>query len=106
MIVSSLWIVADVVACSASFCACWRTECGNLGAMLGHLVEQQLTLGRDQFGVGIGGRREIGHRIVAAGERRAQARDVEPFGKQIVAQMIALRLVQRSDRVRSARRRP
>ena len=68
-------------------------ECGDLGAMLGHLVQQKLALGADQFRVCVGGRHEIGRGIVAAGERRAQSRDVEPLGEQVVAQMIALGLV-------------
>jgi hypothetical protein len=68
-------------------------ERGNLGAVLGHLVEQKLALGADQRWVRIGGRREVGQRIVAAGERRAQPRDVELFGEQVVAQVIAFRRV-------------
>ena len=50
-------MVAAVVACSASFCACWRGERGDLGAVLGHLVEQELALGGDQTRIGVGGRR-------------------------------------------------
>ena len=41
----------------------------------------------------IGGRHEVGHRIVAAGERRAQPGDVELLGEQVVAQMVALGFV-------------
>ena len=37
-------MVAAVVARSASFCAAWRIERGDLGAVLGHLVEQERTL--------------------------------------------------------------
>ena len=37
----------------------------------------------------IGGRLEVGQRIVAAGKRRAQPRDVELLGEEIVLQMIA-----------------
>ena len=68
-------------------------ERGDLGAVLGHLVEQKLTLGADQRWVCIGGRREVGHRIVPAGERRAQPRDVELLGEEVVAQVIAFRRV-------------
>jgi len=39
-IVSSLWIVAAVVANSAFFLRLLAGECRDLGAMLGHLVEQ------------------------------------------------------------------
>ena len=68
-------------------------ECGDLGAVLGHLVEQKLTLGADQCRVCIGGRREVGHRIVPGGECRAQPRDVELLGEEVVAQVIAFRRV-------------
>ena len=68
-------------------------ECGNLGAVLGHLVKQKLTLGGDQIRVGIGGRHEVGHGIIAVGECRAQARDVEPLGEEVVAHVIALRRI-------------
>ena len=64
-------------------------ECGDLGAVLSHLVEQELTLGADQCRVCIGGRREVGHRIVPAGERRPQPRDVEMLGEEVVVQVIA-----------------
>ena len=68
-------------------------ECSDFGAVLGHLVEQKLTLGADQCWVGIGGRREVGHRIVPAGECRAQPRDVELLGEDVVVQVIAFRRV-------------
>ena len=57
-------------------------ERGELGALLGHLVEQKLALGRDQRRVGAGRRHEVGRRIVAAGQRRAQPRDVELLGQR------------------------
>jgi hypothetical protein len=66
-------------------------ECGDLGAVLGHLVEQELTLGAQQCRVCFGGRREVGERIVPGGERRAQPRDVELLGEEVAAQVIAFR---------------
>ena len=39
-------------------------ECGDLGAVLVHLAEQELTLGADHCRVGVDGRREVGLRIV------------------------------------------
>src|SRR6266436_2749736 len=68
-------------------------ERGDLGAMLGHLVLQELTLGSDQFRICIGRRREISRGIIPAGKRGAQPRDVEPLGEEVVAQVIAFRLV-------------
>jgi hypothetical protein len=53
--------------------------------VLGHLVEQKLTLGADQRWVCIGGRRKVGDRIVAAGKCRAQPRDVELLREEIIA---------------------
>ena len=66
---------------------------GDLGAVLRHLVEQELALRGDQFGVRAGGSNEISCGIIAAGKCRAQARDIEPFGQQVVAQMIAFGLI-------------
>ena len=45
-------------------------ERSDLGAVLGHLVEQKLTLRADQCRVGVGRRRESGRRIISAGECR------------------------------------
>ncbi len=41
-------------------------------------------------GIGVGRRDEIGGAVAAARKRRAQARDVEPLGYEIVVQMVAL----------------
>ena len=49
-------------------------ERGDLGAMLGDLVEQQLTLGADQDRVRTGRRREVGRMIIAGRQRRARSR--------------------------------
>ena len=68
-------------------------ERGDLGAVFGHLIEQKLALGADQRRVRIVGRREVGHGIVPAAKCRAQPRDVEPLGEEVVAQMIAFRRV-------------
>ena len=68
-------------------------ECGDLGAVLGHLVKQELALGADQCRVCIGGRREVGGRIFSVGERRAQPGNVELFGEEVIAQAIAFRRV-------------
>jgi hypothetical protein len=68
-------------------------KCGDLGAVLGHLVQQKLTLGAKQCWVCIGGRCKVGHRIVSSGERRAQPRDIELLGEEVVAQVIAFRRV-------------
>ena len=64
-------------------------ECSELGAVLGHLVEQKLTLGAEQCRICTGGRREVGHGIVPSGECRAQPRDVELLGEEVVAQVVA-----------------
>ena len=45
MIVSSLWMVAAVVACSASFCACWRASAAILARCSVDLVEQEAGAG-------------------------------------------------------------
>ena len=66
-------------------------ERAELGAVLGHLVEQELTLSAQQCRVCFGGRREVGERIVPGGERRAQPRDVELLGEEVAAQVIAFR---------------
>ena len=66
-------------------------ERGDLGLMLGDLVEQKVALRGDQRSDRIDGRHEIGHGIVAADQCRAQPRDVELLGEQIVVQMIAFR---------------
>ncbi len=68
---------------------------GDLGAMLADLVHQKLALHGDQGGVGVGGRRKISQGIVPAGQRRAQAGDVELLGQKIAAQVIAVRRVRR-----------
>src|SRR5262245_9843841 len=68
-------------------------ECGDLGTVLVHLAEQELTLGADQYRVCIGGRRKVGHTIVPAIECRAQACDVELLGEEVVVQVIAFRRV-------------
>jgi len=44
-------------------------------------------------GVGIGGRVEVGGRIVAGGDRGAQAGDVDLLGQEVGAQVIALRRI-------------
>jgi hypothetical protein len=94
-IVSSLWTVAAVVACSASFLHLLTADA--LGAVLDHLIQQELTLGTQQCWVCIGGRCKVGHRIVSGGERPAQPRDIELLGEEVVAQVIAFL---RSDRFR------
>src|SRR5215472_17319780 len=66
-------------------------ERAELGAVLGHLVQQELTMGAQQRRVGIGGRREVGKRIVPGGQRRAQPRPVELLGEEVAAQVIAFR---------------
>ena len=68
IVVSSLWIVAAMVPCSASFLRLLTGKGRQLGAVLGHLVEQKLALCADQGGVSIGGRRRAGHRIISAGQ--------------------------------------
>ena len=70
---------------------------GDLGAVLDHLIQQELTLGTQQCWVCIGGRCKVGHRIVSGGERPAQPRDIELLGEEVVAQVIAFL---RSDRFR------
>ena len=56
-------------------------ERGDFGAMLGHLVEQQLALGTDQCLVRARRRREFRRRIISAGERRAQPCNIELLGE-------------------------
>jgi hypothetical protein len=64
-------------------------DAGINGAVLVHLAEQELTLGADKYRVCIGGRREVGHTIVSvAGECRAQPRDVELLGEEVVVQVM------------------
>jgi len=84
IVASSLWIVASGVPLRF-FLRFLAIERGDLRAMLDDLVDQQPTLSRDERRVGAGGRREVGHGIVAAGQRRAQPRDVDLLGAQIVA---------------------
>ena len=83
-------MVAAIVALLGLLLRLLAVERGDLGAVLGHLVEQELTLRRDQRRICVGGRREVGRRIVAAGKCRAQPRDIELLGHEIVVQMIAL----------------
>ena len=59
----------------------------------GRLVEQKLSLGTDQCWVCISRRREVSHRIVPRGERRAKPRDIQLLGEEVVAQVIAFRRV-------------
>ena len=65
----------------------------NLGAEFGHLIEQELALSVDQCGICVGGRREVGDRIISAGQRRIQPRDVQLFGEEIIVHVIAFRRV-------------
>jgi hypothetical protein len=67
----------------------------DLGAVLGHLVEQKLPLGRDQCWVCIRRRREVGHRIDSGGECSAQPRDVELLRKEVIVEVIALGCIYR-----------
>ena len=62
----------------------------DFGAVLGHLVEQELPLGGDQCRVCISRRCEVGHRIESGDECSAQPRDVELLRKQVVVEVIAL----------------
>jgi len=68
-------------------------ERGDLGSVFGRLVEQKLSLGTDQCWVCISRRREVSHRIVPRGERRAKPRDIQLLGEEVVAQVIAFRRV-------------
>src|SRR5215472_11073621 len=72
IMVSSLWMVAAVVALLGLLLRLLTVERAELGAVLGHLVQQELTLVSQQCRVCICGRREVGKRIVPGGERRAQ----------------------------------
>ena len=68
-------------------------ERGDLGAVLGHLVEQQLALGTDQCLVRARRRREFGRRIISAGERRTQPCDIELLGEKVIVQVITFRRI-------------
>ena len=68
-------------------------ERGDLGSVFSHLIEQKLSLRTDQCWVCISRRREVGRRIVPAGECRPQPRDVELLGEEVVVQVIAFRRV-------------
>ena len=61
----------------------------DLGAMLGDLVLQQLTLGADQYGIGARGRDEVRRMVVTDRKRRAQPRGVELLGEQIILEVVA-----------------
>ncbi|XUJ33806.1 hypothetical protein ACQ5SK_40850 [Bradyrhizobium japonicum] len=61
------------------------------GAMLADLIGKKLPLCRDQRGIGTRRRDEIGGGIFAACQCGAETRHIEPFGHEIVVQVIALR---------------
>jgi len=84
-------MVAAVVALLGLLLRLLTVERAELGAVLGHLVQQELTLVSQQCRVCICGRREVGKRIVPGGERRAQPRAVELLGEEVAAKVIAVR---------------
>ncbi|MGY3359414.1 hypothetical protein ACVWZK_006077 [Bradyrhizobium sp. GM0.4] len=83
------------------FLTCQRRE---LGPVLADLIGEELPLRRNQHGIGILWYDEISGYPFAARQCGAEARDVEPFGHEIVVQTIALCRRSPSDRARSAGR--
>ncbi len=67
----------------------------DLRVVLGQLAEQDLALAADQCRIDLGRCIEVGRRVVASGEGRAQPRDIELLGQQVAAQVIAFRRIDR-----------
>src|SRR5215831_19108441 len=68
-------------------------KCRDFGAVLGHLVEQKLTLRADQCRVCVGGWREVGGRIISAVQCRMQSGNIELLGEKVIVKVIAFRRI-------------